>query len=105
VRALCDGSASGDEGAQFAFGDDAANPTCPTTSIPVRHGHTGTTTNNTTAGWFATAGDRELRDLRRYLACETPAQMTHPHGLPIRLELAITDAGCARMGSEARMGI
>lgn len=108
VRALCDGLGyPGMKVLQFAFGDDAANPYLPHNLDPRSVMYTGTHDNDTTAGWFATAGDLELANLRRYLACETPA----PDDL-IRMayrsvsELAILPMqDVLGMGSEARMNV
>ncbi|MFN8506525.1 MAG: 4-alpha-glucanotransferase [Dehalococcoidia bacterium] len=108
VRALCDGLAyPGMKVLQFAFGDDAANPYLPHNLDPRSVIYTGTHDNDTTAGWFASAGEVELANLRRYLACEHPC----PDDLARMAYRAVSDLAILPMqdvlglGREARMNV
>lgn len=53
---------------QFAFGDDADNLYLPHNYEPDTVVYTGTHDNDTTAGWFAAAGERLQEAVLRYLA-------------------------------------
>jgi len=53
---------------QFAFGGDATNPYLPHNCTRDAIVYTGTHDNDTTAGWWAAAGEQERDRVRRYLA-------------------------------------
>ena len=52
---------------QFAFGDDATNPYLPHNYEHACVVYTGTHDNDTTVGWYASAGEHERDKVRRYL--------------------------------------
>ena len=55
---------------QFAFGDDAGNRFLPHNFEPDTVVYTGTHDNDTVAGWWAAAGDKERHFARGYLATD-----------------------------------
>ena len=55
---------------QFAFGGDASDHFLPHNHAPDTVVYTGTHDNDTTAGWWATASDRERHYARGYLATD-----------------------------------
>jgi 4-alpha-glucanotransferase len=55
---------------QFAFGGDASNSFLPHNHEPDTVVYTGTHDNDTTAGWWATASDKERHYARGYLATD-----------------------------------
>ena len=55
---------------QFAFNDDASNVYLPHHHEPDSIVYTGTHDNDTSAGWWAAAGDREKSFARAYLATD-----------------------------------
>jgi 4-alpha-glucanotransferase len=61
---------------QFAFGGTSDNPYLPHNYVHNTVAYTGTHDNDTTAGWFAAAGDGERRMLQRYAPWvqQNPAQ-------------------------------
>ncbi|MFZ3209832.1 MAG: 4-alpha-glucanotransferase, partial [Geobacteraceae bacterium] len=93
---------------QFAFGSGPDNPYLPHNHVQNCVVYTGSHDNNTTAGWFASLGDKERRHLCRYLnieADEMPwalvraalASVAHTAVIPLQDILAL--------GSEARMNV
>jgi 4-alpha-glucanotransferase len=93
---------------QFAFGSGPDNPYLPHNHVQNCVVYTGTHDNNTTAGWFASLGDKERRHLCRYLKIaedEMPwalvrtalASVAHTAVIPLQDILAL--------GSEARMNV
>ncbi|MBD6614913.1 4-alpha-glucanotransferase [Komarekiella sp. 'clone 1'] len=57
---------------QFAFGSDADNPFLPFNYPRNAVVYTGTHDNDTTIGWFNTAGESEKQNLLLYLGCISP---------------------------------
>ena len=55
---------------QFAFGEEPDNPYLPHTYLPDCVVYTGTHDNDTTRGWYASAGSRVQDHVRRYLAVD-----------------------------------
>jgi 4-alpha-glucanotransferase len=55
---------------QFAFSDDASNPYLPHNFSADFVVYTGTHDNDTTAGWYASLGERERDSVRRYLGVD-----------------------------------
>ena len=52
---------------QFAFGGDAKNPYLPHNLVPNQVVYPGTHDNDTSAGWYAGAGEKTRDHIRRYL--------------------------------------
>lgn len=93
---------------QFAFGGDARNPYLPHNYAADTVVYTGTHDNDTTAGWWAAAGEAERDHARRYLARDG-SDIAHDL---IRLaygsvaELAIVPVqDVLGLGSEARINL
>ncbi|MFN6569701.1 4-alpha-glucanotransferase [Dendronalium sp. ChiSLP03b] len=92
---------------QFAFGSDPGNPFLPFNYPRNAVVYTGTHDNDTTVGWFNTAGDSEKQNLLLYLGCISPEGI---HWDLIRLALSsianqaiIPLQDILGLGNEARM--
>lgn len=92
---------------QFAFGSDPGNPFLPFNYPRNAVVYTGTHDNDTTVGWFNTAGDYEKQNLLLYLGCISPEGI---HWDLIRLALSsianqaiIPLQDILGLGNEARM--
>jgi len=93
---------------QFAFGGDATNPYLPHNYEPDTVVYTGTHDNDTTAGWYAAAGEHEREAVCTYLARDG-SDIAHDL---VRLAYAsVADTTIAplqdvlSLGSEARMNL
>jgi 4-alpha-glucanotransferase len=91
---------------QFAFGDKPDNPYLPHNYVHNTAVYTGTHDNDTSAGWYATAGDAEHRLVNRY----APSVQQDPAHELMRLAWSsVADYAIAplqdllSLGSEARM--
>lgn len=93
---------------QFAFGSDPGNPYLPHNHVRDCVVYTGTHDNDTTAGWFASIGEKERSHVCRYLHIagdEMPwalvraalASVAHTAVVPLQDILAL--------GGEARMNV
>ena len=92
---------------QFAFGDTSANPFLPHNYVRNTVAYTGTHDNDTTAGWYATAGEQVRKTARRYLGGDDDVV-----GRLLRLAwCSVADDALAplqdvlRLGSEGRMNL